>query len=45
MKCVKYSDSYVQNAYWEGFTKSDEATSLFVWNSSGELIQARTNYL
>ena len=44
MPCGTYTDPYVQNAYWEGFTQADEVTNLFVWNFRGELIHAGISY-
>lgn len=32
MPCAKYSDLNLQNAFWEAFTHSDEATNLFCVN-------------
>lgn len=44
MPCATYTDEFLQNAYWEGFTQADEVTNLLVMNFHGELIHAGINY-
>lgn len=44
MPCADYTDTNLQNAYFEGFTQGVEVTNLFVFNFFGELIHAAINY-
>ena len=44
MPCADYTNSYIQNAYFEGFTQAVEVTNLFVWDFNGELIHAAVNF-
>lgn len=44
MRCIKYTYKVLQNAYWEGYTQSDEITNLFVWDFKGQLIHAGINF-
>ena len=44
MLCAYYTDIYLQNDYFEGFTHNVEVTNLFVWNFFGEIIYAAFNY-
>ena len=44
MPCADYTDTSLQNAYFEGFTQGVEVTNLFVFNFYGELIHAAMNY-
>lgn len=44
MPCADYTDTNLQNAYFEGFTQAVEVTNLFVFNFFGALIYAAVNY-
>ena len=44
MPCADYTDTNLQNAYFEGYTQNVEVTNLFVWNFFGEIVHAAVNY-
>jgi len=44
MPCSVQDEPLLENAYWEGFTQAHEATNVFVWNFSGEVIHAAINF-
>lgn len=44
LPCADYTDSDVQNAFYEGYTTSVEVTNLFAFNFKGELIHAAVNF-
>ena len=44
MPCADYTDTNLQNAYFEGFTQGVEVTNLFVWNFYGEIVHAGVNF-
>lgn len=44
MPCAEYSDSNIQNAYFEGFTQGTEETNLLVRNFASEIIHAGIKY-
>ena len=44
MPTANYTDSNLQNAYFEGFTQNEEVTNLFVFNFFGEIIHGAINF-
>lgn len=44
MPCADYTDSDLQNAFYEGYTGNTEITNIFVFNFKGELIHAAVNF-
>lgn len=44
MPFVPYSDSLMQNAFWQGYKQANEVINLFVWNFYGEIIYSPVNF-